>query len=79
MQNLSPDERFYVAVAAEVDEDDLIADVVFEGVGIASVHRRGDALSATFYVSSGRPSLTVPLEGLLVALNEARRRLASFS
>jgi hypothetical protein len=76
------EERFDVVVALEADEDEPIADIVFNSDQVVSVRRRRDALEVTVYASERDATVTLPLEvssthwkRLVDALEEAKRRL----
>lgn len=68
-------ESFYVSVAAEADEPDLIADIVFAGQQVADVRLVEDVWTVTLYDRQGSEGFKLPLDGLLGALQEAADRL----
>ena len=53
MTEPSGTEYFYVSVAAEVDEPDLVADIVFAGRQVAAVRRVAGVWTVTLYDPSG--------------------------
>jgi hypothetical protein len=68
---------FYVAIAAEVDEEDLVADIVFAGQQVADVRRLDQVWTVTLYTESGADEIRLPLDGFLAALRQAAERLTS--
>lgn len=68
--------EFYVAIAAEADEDDLVADIVYDGDQVASAARVDDEWVLTIYAGASRER-SVPLAGMLRALQEAAERLGA--
>jgi hypothetical protein len=67
--------RFYVAIAAEPDADDLVAHIVLDGDQIARATRQDGAWVLTLYDCAGPGERRVPLDGLISALQEAVERL----
>jgi hypothetical protein len=68
-------ERFYVAIAAEADEPDLVADIVFAGQQVADVRLIDGSWIVTLYDPFGAEGYRLPLEGLRDALEDAAKRL----
>jgi hypothetical protein len=68
---------FYVSVLAAVDEDDLIADIVFAGRQVADVRIVAGKGVVTLYNSAGAEGSGMPLDGFRAALDEAVDRLQS--
>lgn len=66
---------FYVAVAAEADESDLVADIVFDGRQVADVRRVDGNWLVTLYDPVGAEGYSLPLDGLREALDDAANRL----
>jgi hypothetical protein len=54
--------EFYVAVAAEVDEGQLVADIAYAGEEVASVRNVGGTWMVTLYVPVGADRADVPLD-----------------
>lgn len=66
---------FYVSVAAEANEPDLVADVVFSGRQVADVRRVDGSWTVTLYDPFGHAGFRLPLDGLIAALGNAAERL----
>ena len=75
MTEPSGTDSFYVSVAAEADEPDLVADVVFAGRQVAAVRRVDGVWTVTLYDPSGSEGFKLPFDGLRTALREAAERL----
>jgi hypothetical protein len=69
------DARIYVAIAAEADADDLVADIVLEGEHVASVERAGDRWELVIYMAKDAHEARLPLADTLAALDEVTERL----
>lgn len=67
--------EFYVAVAGESGEPDLVADIVFSGSQVADVRRVAGTWIVTLYDASGSDGFRLPLDGFLAALRDASERL----
>jgi hypothetical protein len=67
-------DRFYIAVAAEADEDDLVADIVYDGQQIADVRRVGGRWEVTFYCPAS-DRLRLPADEFVAVMQDALRRL----
>ena len=66
---------FYVSVAAEVDQPDIVADIVFAGRQVADVRLVEGVWTVTLYDPRGSEGFKLPLDGLCNALREAAVRL----
>lgn len=66
---------FEVTVSGEANEDELIADVMYRGRGVADVRFVDERWVVTLYVPPGSDRLAVPLQGFRAALDDACRRL----
>ena len=75
MTDPSGTESFYVSVAAEADEPDLVADIAFAGKQVADVRLVDGAWTVTLYDPSGSEGFKLPLDGLHAALRDAAERL----
>jgi hypothetical protein len=75
MAEADSDDAFYVSVAAESDEPDLVADIVFSGNQVADVRRVDGTWTVTLYDGFGVEGFRLPLHGLLAALSDAAERL----
>jgi hypothetical protein len=69
------DDTFYVAIVAEADEPELVADIVFAGNQVADVRLIDGGWTVTFYDPFGAEGFRFPLDGLRAALTEAAERL----
>lgn len=67
--------EFEVTVSGEVDEDELIADVIYRGRGVADVRHVEGRWVVTLYLPPSSDRFALPFLGLLRALAEARERL----
>jgi hypothetical protein len=67
----------YVAVAAEADEHDLVADLVFRGQQVADIRRQEAQWVVTLYDPLGVEGFRVPLTALRAALEDAATRLGA--
>ncbi len=67
---------FYVAVAAEADEPELVADIVYGGHQVAAVRSVAGEWVVTLYDPFGVEGFSFPLDGLRRALEDAAVRLA---
>lgn len=67
--------EFEVTVSGEVDEDELIADVIYRGRGVADVRHVEDRWVVTLYLPPSSDRFALPFQGFLQALAEARERL----
>lgn len=67
--------NFYVAISAEADEPDLVADIVFAGQQIADIRLVEGSWLVTLYDPFGAEGYRVPLDGLRDALDDAANRL----
>lgn len=74
---MSTQNEFEVTVSAEVDEDELIADVIYRGCGVADVRHVEGSWVVTVYVPASSDRVTFPFQGFLASLEEARARLES--
>jgi hypothetical protein len=68
-------ESFYVSIAAEAGEADLVADIVFAGRQVAAVRRVAGVGTVTLYDPAGSEGFELPLDTLRAALREAAERL----
>lgn len=67
--------EFEVTISGEVNEEELIADIIHRGRGVADVRHVEGRWVVTLYPPPGSDRLALPFEGFLEALSEARRRL----
>jgi hypothetical protein len=75
MTEPSGTESFYISVAAEADQPDLVADIVFAGQQVADVRLVEGVWTVTLYDPRGSEGFKLPLDGLRSALREAAERL----
>lgn len=66
---------FYVAIAAEADQNDLVADIVYGGDHVASATRVDGEWVLIVYDIGGEGRRQLPLAGILGAVQEAAERL----
>jgi hypothetical protein len=69
--------EFEVTVSGEVDQDELIADVIYRGRGVADVRYVDEQWLITLYVPPGSDRRELPFQAFLRALEEAHERLAA--
>jgi hypothetical protein len=62
--------RFYITVALETNRDAPVADIGYRGREVASVEPTESGLRVLLFAADA-----LPLDGLIDALQEARRRL----
>jgi hypothetical protein len=68
---------FYVAIAAEADRDDLVADIVYHGDHVARAMRVDGELVLSIYDVGGDGRRQLQLVGVLGAVQEVAERLGA--
>jgi hypothetical protein len=71
-----PADKIYIALSLEVDVDQPVADLVYDGQQWARVALGDGDLELTVY---GSPANRLPLDDALASLNQARARLLELS
>jgi hypothetical protein len=67
--------EFEVTIAAEVDEEEAVADVFYGAMGVADVRYDGSTWLIRIHVPADSGHIVLPFQSFLLALNEARDRL----